>query len=133
MARSKGAAAAGGSSGGVAARSKSAPAASARRANTSTRMLVMMATGAIVAIAAGYFFRQFNHWSSAPSSTSPATAAHSQSADDLPALEAGRYNVTCLDDYPLVGACSPPSSCARIIIDDFLSAKEVATLRQMVS
>ena len=128
MARSKGTAA----GGGAAAKSKSAPAA-ARRANTSTRMLVMMATGAIVAIAAGYFFRQFNLWSSTPSATSTATAAQSQSADDLAALEAGRYNVTCLDEYPLVGACSPPSSCARIIIDDFLSAKEVATLRQMVS
>jgi len=76
-------------------------------------MLVMLLTGAIVGLLGGLIGQ---YYVGAP-------------AEKL--LEAGRHDVTCQDEYPQIGQCSPPPACARVIVDDFLSEREVTMLRAM--
>lgn len=79
-------------------------------------MLLLIAVGALIAYFIGLSIRDSHTF------TPPIPR---------PILTEGRYNITCLDDYPLIGSCSPPSTCGRIIVDSFLTPDEVSLLRSM--
>jgi hypothetical protein len=123
-------------------KSSSAPAAAAAavaskkpRASSasSTRMLTIIGIGALIAFCAGLAHdpsivtRLRSSFSSSTSSSAASAAAPSSPR----ILSAGRYNLTCLDAYPRIGHCSPPSTCARILVDDFLTPEEVDSLLGM--
>ena len=124
MAKAKAAAAAG-----AATKAASNDAATLKRSRaamaSSTRMLVFALLGALATVMSGAFYSSFADGFNSLLRMVAGAAPRE--------LEAGRYDVACADEYPSIGRCSPPPACARVIVDDFLSAKEVAVLKQMVS
>lgn len=92
-------------------------------------MLVLIGIGALVAFCAGVAHDPAILQRMTSSSSADASGAGSVASPRI--MEVGRSNITCLDEYPTIGRCSPPSTCARILVDDFITPQEVETLLAM--